>query len=177
MKKINDLLNGNHYICFMDFEGTQFSHEMIAIGAVLATLDRKGNIKRMKETFKRYVKPKNKIGSYVTNLTGITEEKVQKEGITFFKAMNELRNYCGSAFKKCSFMTFGTHDMRILKQSCAYNLDLPKDEVSQINRRYIDFAALIGEFIRDDNGNPITVNSLMWKNMEWPMNLMQTQLI
>lgn len=114
MKKMQSLLKGHHYICFLDFEGTQFSHEMIAIGAVLATLDRKGFIKREKDAFKIYVRPKNKVGTYVSNLTHITDELLAKEGVSFYKAMNELRNYLGSAFKKCSFMTFGNHDYRIL---------------------------------------------------------------
>lgn len=157
MKKVQKLLKGHHYICFLDFEGTQFSHEMIAIGACLATLDRKGNIKRLKENFKIYVRAKNRIGNYVTNLTGITEEKLQKEGVSFYKAMSELRNYCGSAFKKCSFITFGNHDYRILNQSISYNLDTPKEIVSIIQHNYVDFSALISEFIRDDNNNPYSL--------------------
>lgn len=157
MQKADSLLKGHHYICFLDFEGTQYSHEMIALGAVLATLDRKGNIKRLKPSLKLYVKPKNKVGAYVTNLTGITDEKLKKEGVTFYKALSELRNYCGSAFKKCSFMTFGNHDMRILNQSVAHNLDLNKEVISQFHKNYIDFTVLIGEFIRDDNGNPYSL--------------------
>lgn len=141
----------------MDFEGTQFSHEMIAIGAVLATLDRKGNIKRLKPSLKLYVKAKNKVGSYVTNLTGIDDDLLKKKGVSFYKALSELRNYLGSAFKKCTFMTFGNHDMRILNQSISYNLDTPKDIVSQIHKNYADFALLIGEFIRDENGNPYSL--------------------
>lgn len=141
----------------MDFEGTQYSHEMIAIGAVLATLDRKGNIKRLKPSLKLYVKPKNKVGSYVTNLTNITDDLLKKKGVSFYKALSELRNYLGSAFKKCTFMTFGNHDMRILNQSISYNLDTPKDIVTQIHKNYADFAVLIGEFIRDENGNPYSL--------------------
>lgn len=157
MKKVDTLLKGHKYILFLDFEGTQYSHEMIAIGATLATLDRKNNIKRLKPSFKIYVKPKNKVGSYVVNLTGITDELLKTKGVSFYKAMSELRNYCGSAFKKCSFMTFGNHDMRILNQSVSYNLDTPKDIVKQIHMNYIDFSVLIGEFIRDDNGNPYSL--------------------
>lgn len=157
MQKAESILKGHHYICFMDFEGTQFSHEMIALGAVLATLDRKGNIKRLKPSLKLYVRPKNKVGTYVTNLTGITDEKVKKDGVSFYKAMSELRNYLGSAFKKCTFMTFGNHDMRILNQSISYNLDVPKEVVAQIHKNYADFAVLISEFISDENGNPYSL--------------------
>ncbi len=157
MQKALKLLKGYHYICFIDFEGTQYSHEMIAYGAVLATLDRKGNIKRLKKPTKMYVRPKNKVGTYVTNLTGITNEMVKEKGVSFYKAMSELRNYLGSAFKKCVFMTFGNHDMRILNQSVSYNLDVPKEVVEQFHKNYVDFSVLISEFIRDDNGNPCSL--------------------
>ena len=157
MQKAQALLKDHHYICFLDFEGTQYSHEMIALGAVLATLDKKGNIKRLKQSLKLYVRPKNKVGAYVTNLTGITDEMLKKHGVSFYKAMSELRNYLGSAFKKCTFMTFGNHDMRILNQSISYNLDTPKEIVTQIHKNYADFTVLIGEFIRDDNGNPYSL--------------------
>ena len=157
MQKAQKLLKGHHYICFLDFEGTQYSHEMIALGAVLATLDRKGNIKRLKPSLKLYVKAKNKVGAYVTNLTGITDEILKKNGVTFYKAMSTLRDYLGSAFKKCSFVTFGNHDMRILNQSVSYNLDVPKEVVGQFHKNYIDFTTLIGEFVRDENGNPYSL--------------------
>ena len=112
MKKLAKILKGHKYLCFMDFEGTQISHEMIALGAVLCTLDKKGNIKKEKESFKIYVKPKNKVGNFVTKLTGITDEQLAKEGVSFNKAMNDFKKYCGMAFKKTTFLTFGNHDAR-----------------------------------------------------------------
>ena len=157
MKKLTRLVKDHKYLCFLDFEGTQFTHEMIAFGAVFVLLDKNGLIKKMKKPIKVYVKAKNKIGSYVTNLTGITEETLKEKGLTFYKAMNELRNYCGSAFKKCKFMTFGNHDLKILNSSCSYNLDLPKDIVAQIQHNYIDFTVLISEFVKDPNGNPYSL--------------------
>ena len=157
MKKLNKVLKNRKYICFLDFEGTQFSHEMIAFGATIATLDRKGNIKSNKRPIKFLVQPKNKVGKFVENLTGITKEQLDKVGIPFSKAMKELKHYCGLAFSKCAFMTFGTHDMRIIGQSSAYNLDSPKEIVSVIQKNYIDFQAVIAEFVKDPNGNPYSL--------------------
>ena len=157
MKKFERLLKGHKHICFLDFEGTQFSHEMIAIGAVMASLDNKGRVKATKAPFKCYVKAHNKIGNYVTNLTGITEDQLKDEGITFAKAMADFKKYCGMSFSKCSFMTFGNHDMRILSQSIAYNFDFPKDIVSQMQKNYIDFSSFISEFVKDDKGNPLSL--------------------
>ena len=41
MKTINELLNDSNRIIFLDFEATQFSQEIIAIGAIKAELDNK----------------------------------------------------------------------------------------------------------------------------------------
>lgn len=157
MKKIEKLLKGHKHICFLDFEGTQFSHEMIAIGAVMTSLDKNGRIKKMKEPFKILVKAHNKIGKYVVQLTGITEDMLVKEGVSFAHAMEALKKYCGLNFKKASFITYGNHDMRILSQSIAYNLDFPKEICSNIQKNYIDYAVFIQEFVRDDNGNPLSL--------------------
>ena len=158
MKKLAKLLKGHKYICFMDFEGTQFSHEMIAIGAVLATINPKnGRIKRSNAPFHILVRAKNKIGKYVVDLTGITENDLRDKGVTFTTALTELKKYCGLTFKKCSFCTFGNHDMRILSQTITYNLSFPKEICSQIQKNYIDYSAFISEFIKDDNGNPLSL--------------------
>ena len=157
MKKIDRLLKGRKYIAFVDFEGTQFSHEMIAIGAVLCSLDRNNGIKTYKEPFKMYVKAKNKIGSYVTDLTKITEEQLKAEGKSFSDALLAFKKYLGLKWKKCLFMTYGNHDLRILNQSIAYNFHFPKDFCSQFQKNYGDFASIIGEFVRDANGNPLSL--------------------
>ena len=158
MKKLNKQLKGHKYICFMDFEGTQFSHEMIALGAVFATINPKtGRIKRHKEAIHVYVKAKNKIGKYVTELTGITEDDLKTKGVTFNKAMLDLKKYMGTAFKKASFVTFGNHDMRILSQSIMYNMEFPKEICSYIQKNYIDFSSFISEFVKDENGNPLSL--------------------
>ena len=157
MKKIETHLKGRKYILFIDFEGTQFSHEMIAIGAVLATLDKKNRIKSLKEPFKVYVKAKNKIGNYVTELTKITEEMLKKEGVSFNEALLSLKKYLGTKWRKSLFVTYGNHDMRILNQSIAYNFQYPKDFCSQFHKSYWDFAAFLSDFLRDEKGNPYSL--------------------
>ena len=157
-KKLQKCLRGHKSLVFLDFEGTQFSHEMIAIGGIAVLVDpRTGLIKKRKEPFKVYVKAHNKIGNYVTELTGITENILKEKGASFDTAMKMLKKYVGINFKKSTFVTFGNHDMRILNQSIAYNLHYPKDVTSQIQKNYFDFAAYISEFIRDDKGNPLSL--------------------
>lgn len=157
MKKFEKLLKGHKNIVFLDFEGTQFSHEMIAIGAVSVTIGKDGKIKKWKKPFKIFVKAKNKIGKYVTDLTGISEEMLANEGVKFATAISELKKYVGISFKKSSFVTFGSHDLTILNRSISYNFDFNKDICSQIQKNYIDFLAFIGEFIKDPKGNQISL--------------------
>jgi len=157
MKKVTKLLKGYKHICFLDFEGTQFTSEMIAYGAYFVTIDKKGEIKKSKDPILYYVKAKNKIGSFVENLTGIKQRTLDRVGISFSKAMSLLKKYCGINFTKTIFMTFGNHDMKILNQSIAYNLDSPKDITEVIHKNYIDFQAIISEFIKDSNNNPLSL--------------------
>ena len=158
MKKVLKAFKGHKYLCFMDFEGTQYSHEMIAYGAVLVTIDKNGHIVKRKHPIKRYVRAKNAIGKFVEGLTGITQTDLNKFGITFTEGMKELKKYCGLTFKKCSFITFGNHDMRILSQSMSYNLDSPKELCGIIKSNFVDFQAIISEFIKDEKGNVMSLS-------------------
>ena len=157
MKKFERLLKGHKSLVFLDFEGTQFSHEMIAIGATHVVIDRHGYIKKHKKPFRIYVKAHNRVGKIVTDLTGITDEMLKQKGVSFFTAMSELKKYCGLSFRKSSFITFGNHDMKILSSSISYSFDFPKEIVQCIQQNYIDFSAFIGEFMRDNKGNPLSL--------------------
>ena len=157
MKKFERLLKGHKSLVFLDFEGTQFSHEMIAIGASHVIIDRHGYIKKHKKPFRVYVKAHNRVGKIVTELTGITDEMLKQKGVSFFTAMSELKKYCGLSFRKSSFITFGNHDMKILSSSISYSFDFPKEIVQCIQQNYIDFSAFISEFMRDDKGNPLSL--------------------
>lgn len=157
MKKFERLLKGHKSLVFLDFEGTQFSHEMIAIGAFHVSIDRHGYIKKHKKPFRIYVKAHNRVGKIVTDLTGITDEMLKQKGVSFYTAMNELKKYCGMSFKKSSFITFGNHDMKILSSSISYSFDFPKEIVQCIQQNYIDFSAFISEFMRDEKGNPLSL--------------------
>ena len=151
-------LKGHKALVFLDFEGTQFSHEMIAIGGISCLIDVKtGQIKKRKTPFKIYVKAHNKIGGYVEKLTGINEALLKEKGVSFDTAMKALKKYVGLPFKKATFITFGNHDMRIINQSIMYNIFYPKDVTSQIQKNYFDFSAFLNEFIRDEGGNALSL--------------------
>ena len=157
MKKVNRILKGRKYICFLDFEGTQFSHEMIAFGAYFTYLNKNGEIVKAKNPIRSYVKSKNSIGKFVRELTGITEKDLEKYGVDFATAMNQIKKYCGFNFKKCAFVTFGNHDIRILNQSSSYNLNSPTEICDVIKKNYFDFQPVISEFVKDEHGNPLSL--------------------
>lgn len=161
MKKVINSLKGRKHIVFLDFEGTQFSHEMIAYGAVMATVDKNGQIVKWKKSIKRFVKAKNSIGKFVENLTGITRLDLDRFGVPFSTAIKDLKKYCGIHFKGSVFMAFGNHDMRILNQSIAYNLDSPKDLCITIKSNFVDFQAILSEFCKDDKGNPYSLSNYL----------------
>lgn len=158
MKRFAKYLKGRKHIAFIDFEGTQFSHEIIAIGAVLVTLDKNNNVKTYKEPFKIFVRAKNKIGKVVTDLTQITEEQLKNEAVSFYTALMTLKKYLGTRWKKCLFVSYGNQDLRMLNQSIAYNFEYPKDFCAQIQHNYCDILPLFSEFIRDENGNPLSLS-------------------
>lgn len=161
MKKLINALGGRRNICFLDFEGTQFSHEMIAYGAVLVTVNSKGEIKTRKKPIKCYIRAKNKIGKFVEDMTGISEKMLQEKGTSFSDAIRMLKKYCGLHFKNTTFMTFGNHDMRILGNTVSYNLGAPTDITKVIHKNYIDLQAVIAEFIKDPNNNAYSLENYL----------------
>ena len=157
-RKLKQGLRNHKVLVFLDFEGTQFSHGMIAIGAISCTIDTKtGRIKKRKPPFKIYVKAHNKIGNYVADLTGISEAMLKEKGVSFDTAMKALKKYVGVNFKRATYITFGSHDLRIINQSIMYNIFYPKEVTSQIQKNYFDFSAFLSEFIRDETGNALSL--------------------
>ena len=157
MKAFLRQLHHRKHLLFLDLEGTQFSHEMIAFGAVKARLKPDGSIARSYKGIKRYVKSKNSIGSFVKKLTGITREQLDKDGITYGEALKAIRNYCGKDFEKTAFVTFGSHDIRIFNQSLKYSPDADETIVKHISKYHVDMSALLAMFIRDDKSNPLSL--------------------
>ena len=161
MKELDRRINNRKTLCFIDLEGTQFSHEMIAIGAVKVNLRNDGSVKKIHKGYFSYVLAKNKVGKVVTDLTGITDEKVKKEGKRLRVVIEGLKKYLGKEFNKVLFVTFGNHDLRILAQSLAYNLDAPKEDIHMMIKHNFDLADWISDYVRDENGNTYSLANLL----------------
>ncbi len=160
MKKLRKLVRDVKQVIFLDLEGTQFTHEMIALGAVKVTLKKDGTFKKVFPGFKIYVLAKNNIGHVVTDLTGITSDLLVKEGYSFPEALGLFRKYVGSNFSKSKFITFGNHDLRILRQSLLLNPEAHHGYVKTIGENYIDLSAVVNEYVKDDNNNTLSLTNL-----------------
>ena len=161
MKALDRALRGQKVLVFLDFEGTQYTHEMIEWGAVIAVLNEDHTIKKKSKGFKRYVKAKSRIGHYVTNLTGITEKMLKDEGITYAHAQEDFRKFVGKYWGKCLFVTFGNHDMVIIHDSLEMNAEADVKIGEEITKKNWDFASFIAQFIQDPNGNQLSLTNYL----------------
>ena len=107
MKKLAKATRGRKQLIFLDLEGTQFSHELIAIGAIKATIKTDGTIKKLYPGFKHYVLATQNVGNYVEKLTGITDDLLAREGIPFDKILLMLKKYVGTNLSKTKFRHLG----------------------------------------------------------------------
>ena len=161
MTDLQKIINNRKTLCFLDLEGTQFSHEMIAIGAVKVDLRKDGTVKKIHKGYYSLVLAKNKVGKVVTELTGIKDEDLKKGGKRLRLVIQELKKYMGREFSKTLFVTFGNHDLRILAQSLAYNLDAPKDDIHLMIKHNFDFAEWVSDYVLDENGNNYSLANLL----------------
>lgn len=153
MKKLLKLVKNYKQLIFLDLEGTQFSHELIAIGAVKVNIRKDGTIKKIHQGFKQYVLAKNNVGRFVENLTGINNALLAEKGMPFDQALIAFKKYVGSNYSKTRYITFGSHDMRILNQSLRYTPEADHTYVKTITKKNIDLSALINEYVKDGKNN------------------------
>lgn len=79
--------------CVVDLETTGFNHnhdEIIEIGAI------KYENRVESDRYSALIKPKCKIGSNITKLTGITSEMLDDEGIELIEAISNLNSFLGN---------------------------------------------------------------------------------
>lgn len=139
-------------LVFLDLEGTQLSHETIAIGACkyFCGPDLLPLPGKKIQVFKRLIKPQSPVGGVVTILTGITDDRLKTEGITFHKALVELMTFTKCTGKKV-YITFGNQDLNMLYQSkVRANDQLCQDFYDHIKRNWFDMQAFVSRFVHDE---------------------------
>lgn len=145
----------------MDFEGTQIEGEMIELGALKCLVDENGVPGKPKEGIRFLVKPKNKVGPIVHELTGLSDMKLAKEGIPFAEAMKRFKTYIGGDDDKYIYVAYGNNDLRILEKSARYHPDCDIEFLRTIRKNFFDFSAFFYRYIRDEQGNYYSLANAM----------------
>ncbi|MCQ2741824.1 MAG: exonuclease domain-containing protein [Bacilli bacterium] len=161
MKELEKELRGYKILVFVDLEGTQFTHEMIEIGAHKVVIKDDGSIKRICRGYKAYVKPKSRIGKVVTDLTGITEDLIKKEGVPYRVALQGLQKYLGKDWNKCLFVVFGNFDAKIFQASSEHNMDASKEDTRYVVHHIFDYSSFISRYVKDEHGNPYSLSNYL----------------
>ena len=104
----------------------QIRGEIIQLGAVRITEDQ-----TVADEFQQLVMPKyyRRLNRRVSKLTGIKEEQLRTEGVSFCTAMERFRKWCG---EDIIFLTWGFDDITILRE----NLQLHGLEDNWVSRWY-----------------------------------------
>ena len=168
MEAFNKFIKNKKTLVFLDLEGTQFSHEIIAIGAVKCKIDEKGKIQKGKQKqFKCFVKPLGSIGRFVQNMTGITEQILKEEGVPLETAFSKFKKFVNQPFEQCAFITFGSNDAKMIIDSITRSE--PKNAFIGYNvvNNTVDFLMFISQFCKDNkNNNYSLVNYLKVFNIQ-----------
>lgn len=160
-------LRNKHTLVFIDFEATQFSHEIIASGLVKCHIDDEGKIISKDEGILIYTKPRSQIGSIVTKITSISEEFIKQNGISWKDTIQRINEYVGEDLSDILFVCFGSNDPRMIVESNRFshpdNTNISKEWL----HHFFDFMTFFGDYIRDKTGNTYSlVNSLKLFSLE-----------
>jgi inhibitor of KinA sporulation pathway (predicted exonuclease) len=161
MKALDKALHGKRVAIFLDLEGTQFTHEMIEIGAYSVILNDDLSVKNINQGFTRYVKAHNQVGPVVTRLTGITEKTLVDKGELFPAVFSAFHHYVSKYHDKAVYITFGNQDLRIIQESVFFNGDAGKDFMHDISRNYLDYSSFISTYVKDDNNNCLSLSNYL----------------
>jgi len=157
MEVLKKALNDVKTIVFYDLEATQFSQEIIAIGAIKVTIDNKLQINKKFNSFKAYVKSKEKVGPIVENLTGITDNFLKTNGLNFVDAFSRFEKYIGNINEPIRFMSYGSFDIHLIKTVMNNTKDNPIPLVKKILGNYIDFCNIFRNFIRSNKNETLSL--------------------
>lgn len=161
VKSLTDRIKGKNQLIFIDFEGTEKSHEIISIGAIKVSLDFKGSIKKKYPSFYTLVKAEEALTPFITRLTKIKQTDLDEQGLTLHQALKKLHQYIGSTLvKKTLILVFAPHDFRLLRLAMERVGD-PKDKAMIVSwlKAMMDFQALLAHVVQDDHGNPLSLNN------------------
>ena len=155
MKEIKNILNDFKVIVFFDFEGSQFSQEIIAIGAIKAYLDNKNFIKKTSNPFKIYIKINTCVGPFIEKLTGISDDFLNENGVSFNQAMAKFKRFIGK--DEAKFFHYGNFDLHLLHNSAQENLDSDIEFIRQIEKNSYDFSKLFSHYVKSNKNTNLSL--------------------
>jgi inhibitor of KinA sporulation pathway (predicted exonuclease) len=163
MKLLKSILEDCRHLLFIDLEGTQFSHEVIAIGAVLVDCDENYKPIGKEETFKCFVKASTDVGTVISAMTGITDDLLDKEGISFEEAMTKLNAFLGDRSNNTKVLTYGDQDCHML--SCSYRIaeektPFLKSFVNYLLRNNVDVGTFFSRYIRGKKNELVSLTHM-----------------
>ena len=168
MKALNKILKDKKTLLFVDFEGTQFTHEIIATGIYKCYIDETGNIiDEPNDGLLIYSKPRSQIGKIVTRMTSLTEEFIAEHGISFKDTITKIEDYIGEDLENALFVCFGSSDPKMVLESC--RISHPENSINAKKwlNQFFDLMQFISQYIRDDHNNTYSlVNFLKLYNVE-----------
>ncbi len=159
MRQLKKILNDIKYIIFFDLESTQIHHYVISIGAVKVEIDEKGKIKKEIKKFYTLVKPLEKVGRVVKNLTKLDDKILLKQGIVFPIAIDQFYELFKKSIHRTIFFTYGNSDKHMLINTCKD--DVTREKVLKIIKRTYDFSSIVSTYIKDTNGNILSLQKLV----------------
>lgn len=169
MDSFKRYLKSKKAIVFLDFEGTQFSHEIIAIGAIKVMLDEDKNIIDTEEqkTFKIFVKPLGIIGSIVEQMTSITEKTLKENGVSVEEAFKKFQSFVSLPSSDVLFVTFGNNDAKMIIDSINFSKPNNYSYCYSIVNNIFDYLPYISKYVKDaHNNNYSLVNYIKLFNVE-----------
>lgn len=168
MKQLQRILKNKQTVIFIDFEGTQYTHEIIATGLVKCTIDENGNIQNEDDDgLLIYSKPRTSIGKIVSQMTSLTDSFLKENGITWEDTINRIQEYIGEDLEHTTFICFGTNDPKMILESCRLSHPENSNIAKSWLNNFFDFLAFISQYIKDDNNNTYSlVNFLKLYNIQ-----------
>lgn len=147
-------------LVFFDIEATQYSHKMISFGARI-TPKKPGELIPDQEglSYSRYLHCDDKVGSYVEKLTGITDEKLKKEGLTLYEFIVEFTALL-RPFKRKVFVSYSRSDLKFLKTTLNFSDVTERDFYRFIYNSYFDLYDYFSKRIISKDGNSLSVEKL-----------------
>ena len=131
--------------------------EIVQIGAVKVDMS---NENKIVQTFEQLVKPKKNpiLSHYFTNLTGINQIKLEKEGLAFIEAMGLFEDFIGN----CRTLISNGLDMEVIQENCRLNsLKFAFEHIKFIDIRPLFIEALYiddSELVSSDLPNILNIN-------------------